>query len=70
MIRKIIKKLLVERDTTLVAVAAKLEESLGKKYTAANLSNKLARDTIPFREVEKIAEILNYQIVFVDKNKR
>ena len=65
-----IKILAMERDLTLTQVASLLSEKLNKKYSLNNLSQKLRKETIPYREIKLIAEILNYDIRFIDKRTR
>jgi len=62
-----IKKILVERNMTLSELAKKLGENLNKDYSLNNLSGKLRKDTISFKEVDLIADILGYEIVFKKK---
>ncbi len=38
--------------------------------TQQNLTNKLARETIKFSEIEEIADILEHDIVFQKRNKK
>lgn len=66
-IKKEIKSLLFERDMTMKKLCEIMSKKLGKKYTSSNFSNKLAGGTIPYREVKLIAEILQYEIKFIDK---
>ena len=54
-----IKILAMERDLTLTQVASLLSEKLNKKYSLNNLSQKLRKETIPYREIKLIAEILD-----------
>ena len=61
-----IKNLAAERDMTLTALAQKMSEKMGKRYSLASLSQKLRNGTIPYREVRLISEILEYRIVFYD----
>ncbi|HIU85390.1 TPA: LLM class flavin-dependent oxidoreductase [Candidatus Spyradomonas excrementavium] len=65
-----IKILAMERDLTLTQVASLLSEKLNKKYSLNNLSQKLRKETIPYREIKLIAEILDYDIRFIDKRTR
>ena len=65
-----IKILAMERDLTLTQVASLLSEKLNKKYSLNNLSQKLRKETIPYREIKLIAEILDYDIRFIDKRIR
>ncbi|OGH99693.1 MAG: hypothetical protein A2039_05995 [Candidatus Melainabacteria bacterium GWA2_34_9] len=62
-----IKKILVERNMTLSELAKKLGENLNKDYSLNNLSGKLRKDTISFKEVDLIADILGYEIIFKKK---
>lgn len=56
-------KLLISREgLTQKKLATVIEEHIGKKYTADGLSRKLNRDTITFKEVVLIADILAYEI--------
>lgn len=65
-----IKILAMERDLTLTQVASLLSEKLNKKYSLNNLSQKLRKETIPYREIKLIAEILDYDVRFIDKRTR
>ena len=65
-----IKILAMERDLTLTQVASLLSEKLNKKYSLNNLSQKFRKETIPYREIKLIAEILDYDIRFIDKRTR
>ena len=67
---KEIKQLILDRDFTLTDLANELSKKLNKKYTMANLSQILRNETIPYREIKLIAEILDYDIKFIDKRKR
>ena len=60
----------MDRDTTLTELAQKIGVINNKKYTLNNLSQKLRNETISFKEIKLIAEILDYDIKFVDKRKR
>lgn len=62
-----IKVLLIKKGWTQEKLAKKMSTKLNKKYTAQNLGNKLRRETIPYREIKLIAEILGYKIKFEDK---
>ena len=65
-----IKILAMERDLTLTQVASLLYEKLNKKYSLNNLSQKLRKETIPYIEIKLIAEILDYDVRFIDKRTR
>lgn len=65
-----IKTLVLDRDMTLTELAAKLGEKRNKRYSLNNLSQKLRNETITYKEIKLIAEILDYDIKFLDKRKR
>lgn len=54
-----LKEILYTKGLTLKFVAQELEKRLDKPYTLANLSNKLRNETITYREMKIIAEIIN-----------
>ncbi len=64
-----IKILAMDRDMTLTRVAELLSQKLNKKYSMNNLSQKLRKETIPYKEIKLIAEILDYDIRFIDKKR-
>lgn len=61
-----IKVLLAKRGWTQEMLAKEMGKRLNKKYTAKNLGNKLRLETIPYREIKLIADILGYKIIFED----
>lgn len=61
-----IKNLANDRDITLKQLAEKIGEAQNKKYSLASLSQKLRNETISYKEVKLIAEILGYKIRFID----
>jgi len=65
-----IKILLAKRAWTQEKLAKELGLRLNKKYTGNNLTKKLRSETIPYREIKLIADILGYDIKFVDKDKK
>ncbi len=65
-----IKLLASLRGLTLTHVAQKMSERLKKPYSLANLSNKLKRGSISIDEVRLLADILGYNIKFVEKNEK
>ena len=66
-VREQIKKLIVERNTTMKSIAEQLEKKLGKPCSPANLSSKLIRGTLTYNEVVLICDILDYEIEFKSK---
>ncbi|OGI03809.1 MAG: hypothetical protein A2Y25_07305 [Candidatus Melainabacteria bacterium GWF2_37_15] len=63
-IKKEIKHLLVEQDITLTELAKRIGTARNEDYAVQNLSKKINRETITYKEVELIAEILGYKIKF------
>ncbi|MFA7659296.1 MAG: hypothetical protein WCY19_07665 [Candidatus Gastranaerophilaceae bacterium] len=63
-----VKKILLDVNITLTELAGAMGKRLNKKYTLANLSNKLRNETITFKEMELIADILGYDLDFTRKN--
>lgn len=64
-----IKSMLALRGMTITKLAEILSEHAGKKYTLASVSNKLSRGTMPYSEVQMIAELLGFEIIFNDTSK-
>lgn len=67
-VREQIKTLLVEKNVTMKELARQLSEKTGKDCSLANLSAKLVRGTMDYNEVLLIAEILGYEIKFINKD--
>jgi len=65
-----ITMLTVKKGWAKSKLAKELGKRLGKNYSASNLSNKLKLETIPYREIKLIADILGYDIEFVDRSKK
>jgi len=59
-----LKEILYTKGLTLKFVAQELEKRLNKPYSLANLSNKLRNETITYREMRLIAEIIGCKIEF------
>ena len=67
-IKSEIKVLLAKKCWTQEKLAKELGLRLNKKYTAKNLGNKLRFETIPYREIKVIADILGLKIEFKEKD--
>ena len=63
-VKQQIKIALAERDMTLTDVYKQLKEKYNKEYSLQNLSSKINRNTLKYSEVQEIAEILQYSIVW------
>ena len=61
-----IKILLAKKCWTQEKLAQELGKRLNKKYTGNNLTKKIRSETIPYREIKLIADILGYKIIFED----
>ena len=66
-VKKQIKFLLLQEDLMLKELASEMSKVLGKPYSPSSLSHKIARNTITYREMVEIANILGYEINFVKK---
>lgn len=63
-VKQQIKIALAEREMTLTDVYKQLKEKYNKEYSLQNLSSKINRNTLKYSEVQEIAEILQYNIVW------
>ena len=64
-----LKKILLDVNINLTELADALGRRLNKKYSMQNLSNKLRNETITHREMLIIADILGYELKFIQKSK-
>lgn len=60
--KDLIKLLLSKENMTQKELASIITNNTGKKITQDGLSRKLNRDTITYREVSAIIDILGYEI--------
>jgi transposase len=65
-----VKNLVADRDMTLTDLANEMGKKMGRKYSLASLSQKLRNETISYKEIRLISEILKYKIIFYDLNKK
>lgn len=63
-IKKYVKVQLAMNQMTLTELAKRLSELTGKKYTRDSLNGKFYRETLSVKEMEYIAEILNFTIEY------
>ncbi len=61
-----IKNLVIDRDMTLKQLAGMIGKVQNKNYSLASLSQKLRNETISYKEIKLIAELLDYKIKFID----
>ncbi len=62
-----VKSLTAKKGTTLTFLAKYLSEHSDKEYSLDGLSKKLRANTIRYSEMKLIAEALNMELVFKDK---
>ncbi|WP_341455979.1 MULTISPECIES: LLM class flavin-dependent oxidoreductase [Oscillospiraceae] len=51
-------------------VVRRINEQYGRQDSVANLSNKLTRGTLKYREAQEIAEVIGYRIEWVRKDEQ
>ncbi len=63
--RQIVKTMLLKEDLTMTQLVERLNLAYPDNQTAvANLNNKLTRNTIKFREMQQICDVLGYDMNF------
>ncbi len=62
--RNEIKAQIIRAGFTMQEVCDRLHDDYGWSDSVSNLSNKLQRDSIRFREVVELADVLGYDIVW------
>ena len=65
-----LKKILLDVNVSLTELAAALGKRLNKSYSLNNLSNKLRNETISYREMLIIADILGYDSKFIRRDEK
>ena len=64
-----LKEILYSKGLTLKYVAEELGKKVGKTYTLAHLSNKLRNETITYREMKIIADIIDCSLEITPNKK-
>ena len=62
-----IKSYIIREGLTIREILEKLRREKGWSSSLSNFSDKLRRETIRYREVKELAEILGYEIVWEKK---
>ncbi|HIT91465.1 MAG TPA: hypothetical protein IAD11_00880 [Candidatus Stercorousia faecigallinarum] len=62
-----VKEKLYQKGLSLKYISEELSKKLDKPYSLANLSNKLRNETITYREMKLIAEIIDCELELTDK---
>lgn len=63
-----VKMLVAKKGLTLTYLAKYLSTQMGKEYSLDNLSKKLRKNTIKYAEMKLIAQALDMDLVFLEKN--
>lgn len=66
--REEIKSIIVKSGWTMSDIIEALNEKYNRKDTVQNLSNKLSRETLKYREALEIAEVIGYKIEWIKKD--
>jgi len=67
-IREDIKSIIIKAGWTLTDVVKALNEKYSRNDSVQNLSNKLSRGTLKYREALEIAEVIGYSIEWVKRD--
>lgn len=68
-IRKRFKALLLEEDTTITDLVNLYNEANPEEpITRQNLTNKLSRQTLQYKELIKLVDVLGYDVTFTKRN--
>ena len=62
-----IKSLLAREAATMTDVASQIYTTSDRRTAMSTLSQKLSKETIKYKEIRQIAEILGYEIKFEKK---
>jgi hypothetical protein len=65
-----IKSLIVKSGLTMNEVVRRINGKYDRKDSVSNLSNKLTRGTLKYREAEEIAEAIGYKIEWIKQDDR
>ncbi len=68
-VRNKIKSLIATRCLTIKKLAEMMSEKTNKRYTFKSLTGKLQRGTLSLEEAYLIADLLEYNLEFIDKFK-
>lgn len=68
-VKEQIKTALAKRDITLKEVHERLKSKYNKTDTIQNLNSKINRNSLKYSEMLEIADVLDFEITWKDKNK-
>jgi len=66
-IKNELRSYMVKKGVTAEELARLITEKFGRVESAQNISNKFNRGTIIYKEVLEIAEVLGYDIVWIER---
>ena len=69
-IKNEVKVKILQKGHTMTKLVEMLNGKYNKNTTVQNLSNKLTRETIQYKEILEIADVLGYEIRWVDKENK
>ncbi len=61
---------LIERNMKLVDLYKKLKEQYNKQYSFQNLYSKIQRNTLRYSEMQEIANVLQFEIIWKDNKEK
>ncbi len=62
-----LKSYIVKAGFSMRKLADQLTQKTGKSVTVQNISNKFSKETIRYKEVLEIADVLGYEIIWKEK---
>lgn len=63
-----IKAYIIRKGFTLTALNNALNQKYNRDNSVQNLTSKINKETLRYREILEIADILDYEIKWIDKN--
>lgn len=65
--RNEIKAQIIRAGYTMTTLLAELKNRYGWSGSVSNLSNKLSRDSLRYREAAQIADVLGYDLIWLER---
>lgn len=65
-IKNEIRSYIVKKGYSIKKVVELINQKYGRNYSGANLTNKLHRGTLKYREAKEIADVLGYKIEWIE----
>ncbi len=66
-VKKTVKVFAAQEGISVAELVRRFAKYSGKKYSTQSFSNRLSKGTVHYNEVDKIAEMLGYEIKFIKK---